>query len=156
MEGVIRALPALLRAAGGNEEVAEVAAFVAWRRAAGEALRCNAVPFRLYGRTLIVAVPDATWQRQLEKVSGQLIFQINSLLGQARVTYIEFRIDPQTVQRERARLRPKEHRIDEERALAQAECLRVAAQRIRDENLRRRFLLAAGSCLDRAGHTPEE
>jgi len=154
MDGLIKALPMLLRAAG--DEIAEAAVFVAWRHAAGEPLRWSAVPFRLYGRTLIVAVPDATWQRQLEKVSGQLLFQINSLLGQARVTYVEFRVDPQTVQRERARLRPKTQPVDEERALAQAECLRVAAQRIRDENLRRRFLLAAGSCLNRVGGSSQE
>src|SRR5919205_3937804 len=104
MDDLIRALPKLLRAAGETEEVMEAAALVAWRRVAGPELSRQAVPFRLYRKTLIVAVADATWQKQLEAMSGQLLFRINSLLGQAVVTYIEFRIDPATVRAERARL----------------------------------------------------
>src|ERR687889_1083180 len=117
MDDLIHALPKLLRAAGEAEEVAEAAAFVAWRRVAGEALRTSAVPFRLYRKTLVVAVPDITWRRQLEEVSGQLVFRLNSLLGQAVVTYIEFRVDPQTVRAERARLgRTEYERLNEEEA----------------------------------------
>lgn len=149
MEDLIRALPKLLRAAGEAEEVAEAAAFVAWRRVAGEALRGCAVPFRLYRKTLVVAVPDATWQKQLETVSGQLLFRLNSLLGQAVVTYIEFRIDRRTVQAERARqAAPVNTELQEERALRGADELRGAASAIRDEDLRRRFLIAAGSYIN--------
>src|SRR5918998_4891279 len=101
MDDLVRAIPKLLRAAGDAEEVVEAAACVAWRRVAGEGVRGLAVPFRLYRKTLVVAVSDVTWQRQLEAISPQLIFRLNSLLGQALVTYIEFRIDPQTVRRER-------------------------------------------------------
>src|SRR5919199_6834758 len=104
MDDLIRTLPKLLRAAGETEEVAEAAAMIAWRRVAGPGLRGQAVPFRLYRKTLIVAVRDATWQKQLEAVSGQLLFRINSLLGQAVVTYIEFRVDPRTVRAERGTL----------------------------------------------------
>lgn len=151
MDELIHALPKLLRAAGEAEEVAEAAAFVAWRRVAGEALRTSAVPFRLYRKTLIVAVPDVTWRRQLEEVSGQLVFRLNSLLGQAVVTYIEFRVDPRTVAAERARARPPEPcgPDAEEAAYARAAELRAAAAAIPDEELRRRFLLAAGRCLSR-------
>ena len=152
MDDLIRALPKLLRAAGETEEVAEAAAMVAWRRAAGEALRGQAVPFRLYRKTLIVAVADTAWQKQLEAVSGQLLFRLNSLLGQAVVTYIEFRIDPATVRAERAALatpgtNPQEQ---EKRALESATGqVLSAADAIHDEDLRRRFLIAAGSCIDR-------
>ena len=147
MDDLIRALPKLLRAAGEAEEVVEAAAMVAWRRVAGEALRGCAVPFRLYNKRLTVAVPDATWQKQLEAVSGQLLFRLNSMLGQALVTFIEFRVDPQTVREERARLQPAEvdRETAERRALARAASLAAAAESIRDEDLRRRFLLAAGS-----------
>ncbi len=149
MDDLIRALPKLLRAAGEAEEVAEAAAFVAWRRVAGEALRGCAVPFRLYRKTLVVAVPDTTWQKQLEAVSSQLLFRLNSLLGQALVTYVEFRVDPRTVQEERARRAPAEADREEreERALRHAGSLQAAASAIRDEDLRRRFLVAAGSYL---------
>jgi hypothetical protein len=152
MEDLLRVLPKFLRAAGEAEEVLEAAAMVAWKRVAGEGLRGQAVPFRLYRKTLVVAVADATWQRQLEKESGQLLFRINSLLGQAVVTYIEFRIDPVTVRAAREKLATEaiDREAQEQRALASAsgEVL-AAAEAITDEQLRRRFLLAAGSCIDR-------
>jgi len=150
MDDLIRALPNLLRAAGDAEEVAEAAAMVAWRRVAGEALRGQAVPFRLHRKLLVVAVPDTAWQKQLEQISGQMIFRLNSLLGQAIVTYIEFRVDPATVRNERARLGKTEfdHAAHERRALRNASQLADAATAIQDEDLRRRFLLAAGSYID--------
>ena len=152
MDALIRSLPNLIRAAGEAEEVLEVAAFVAWRRVAGEGLRSQAVPFRLYRKTLIVAVADATWQKQLEAVSGQLLFRLNSLLGQAVVTFIEFRIDPKTVQTERAamKIEGKNSAEQERRALQSVSGeITTAASAIHDEELRRRFLLAAGSCIER-------
>lgn len=151
MDDLIRSLPKLLRASGETEEVAEAAAIIAWRRVAGEALRGRAVPFRLYRKTLIVAVADNTWRKQLEAMSSQLLFRLNSLLGQAVVTYIEFRIDPKTVQAERAAQLSGPNRDEQEkRALARASGeVRTAADSIHDEALRQKFLLAAGSCLDR-------
>jgi hypothetical protein len=153
MDDLFQALPKLLRAAGESEEVLEAASFAAWRRVAGEALRGCAVPFRLYRKTLVVAVPDVTWRKQLEQVSPQLVFRLNSLLGQALVTYVEFRIDRQTVNEERARLNESrdEQLESEESALKRAGELDEAAGAIHDEHLRRRFLLAAGSCMNRAG-----
>jgi hypothetical protein len=151
MDDLIRALPKILRAAGETEEVAEAAAMVAWRRAAGPALRSQAVPFRLYRKTLVVAVADTTWQKQLEAMSGQLLFRLNSLLGQAVVTYIEFRIDPVTVRAERKSIAPVTNTLEQEqRALRSADGeVLSAADAIHDAELRRRFLLAAGSCIDR-------
>ena len=150
MDDLIRALPNLLRAAGDAEEVLEAAAMVAWRRVAGEALRGQAVPFRLHRKLLVVAVPDTTWRKQLEAVSGQLIFRLNSLLGQAVVTYIEFRVDAATVRAERARLGQTDfdRAAHEQRALKQARQLADDARAIHDEDLRRRFLLAAGSYIE--------
>ncbi|HEX8097201.1 MAG TPA: DUF721 domain-containing protein [Pyrinomonadaceae bacterium] len=152
MDDLIRALPKLLRAAGETEEVLEAAAMVAWRRVAGESLRGHAVPFRLYRKTLIVSVADTTWQKQLEAMSGQLLFRLNSLLGQAAVTYIEFRVDPATVKQARASATVTEsERLEQERRAL--DCARGdlldAAGAIQDDGLRRRFLVAAGSCLDR-------
>jgi hypothetical protein len=151
MEDLFQSLPKLLRAAGESEEVLEAASFAAWRRVAGEALRGCAVPFRLFNKRLIVSVPDTTWRKQLEKVSPQLVFRLNSLLGQAVVTYVEFRVDPQTVREERARMRNTQHEklTQEEAALTRSAELDNAANAIHDEDLRRRFLLAAGSCMNR-------
>lgn len=152
MDDLIRALPKLLRAAGETEEVLEAAALVAWRRVAGSELARQAVPFRLYRKTLIVAVADSTWQKQLETMSGQLLFRLNSLLGQAVVTYIEFRVDAKTVAAARAAAVEEvaQREEQERRALVRATAdLKDAAVAIQDEELRRRFLLAAGSCMDR-------
>lgn len=153
MDDLIRAIPQLLRAAGESEEVAEAAACAAWRRAAGEGVRGLAVPFRLHRKMLVVAVSDVTWQKQLEAISPQLIFRLNSILGQALVTYIEFRIDPQTVRRARERMRVKGgdeplSEAREEQALDRAAALNEAASAIRDEQLRHRFLVAAGSYIE--------
>lgn len=152
MEELIRSLPALLRAAGDSEDVLEAAAIVAWRRVSGEALRLHAVPFRLYRKTLIVAVADTTWQKQLEALSGQMIFGVNSLLRQPVVTFIEFRVDPRTVMeaRQAANVKTAESSA---RGVVPAEVsgpLAEAAEAIADESLRRRFLDAAGRCIERS------
>jgi hypothetical protein len=151
MEDLMRSLPKLLRVIGESEEIAEAAAFAAWRNIAGPSLLNNAAPFRLYRKTLVVAVTDASWQKQLEAMSGQLIFRLNSALGQAMVTFLEFRVDHKTVKAERASMKGHEKKREgEPRAIrpAPGEVL-AAAQSIRDPDLRDRFLLAAGSCLER-------
>jgi len=152
MDDLFKSIPKVLRAAGLAPEVAEAAAMAAWRRAAGEGLRWNAVPFRLYQKTLVVAVPDAGWQKQLEGMSGQLLFRINSMLGQAVVTFIEFRVDPKTVEKHRQIVgrQKDDHAEQEQLALRTARGkLKLAAKSIKDDALRHRFLIAAGSCLNR-------
>ena len=94
MEALIKALPAVLRASGNAPEVAEAAAIAAWKHAAGENLKEHALPLSLHDRTLKVAVRDAIWQRQLHSMRGQMLFRMNSLLGQPVVGAIEFIIDP--------------------------------------------------------------
>ena len=152
MEDLIRSLPTLLRAAGDAKEVCEAIALVAWRRIAGDGLRGQAVPFHLYGKTLVVAVADTTWKKQLEAVSGEMLFRLNSLLGQPIVTYIEFRVDVKTVRAERAaRQRAQSDPEEEELRAIQNVSGEIsnAAHAIQDEQLRRRFLVAAGSCINR-------
>ena len=94
MEALIKTLPAVLRASGNAPEVAEAAAIAAWKHAAGEHLKENALPLSLHDRTLKVAVRDAIWQKQLHSMRGQMIFRMNNLLGQPIVGAIEFIIDP--------------------------------------------------------------
>ena len=72
MDALIRALPRLLTAARDNEEVGGGARTACGPRA-GEPLCQHAVPFRLYDRTLVVAVSDAIWQKQMSALSGQLL-----------------------------------------------------------------------------------
>ncbi|MGI9036434.1 MAG: DUF721 domain-containing protein [Pyrinomonadaceae bacterium] len=152
MNELFRALPALLNEMGDNENVREAVIFAAWRRIAGEGLRGRAVPFRLYQKRLTVAVESETWRRHLETLSGQMIFKINSALGSALVTFIEFRVEEGTIQTERLKNRKSRMSDDELREIALEQVtpnLRRAADAIKDDNLRYQFLLAAGSSLAR-------
>ncbi|HET9789189.1 MAG TPA: DciA family protein [Pyrinomonadaceae bacterium] len=99
MNQLIKTLPHILRAAGDSPEVAEAAAIAAWKHAAGEGLKGRAVAVKLEERTLTVSVSDAIWQKQLNSMRGQLLFRVNTLLGQPIVSAIEFVIDPELVAR---------------------------------------------------------
>lgn len=151
MNELFRALPALLKEFEGNENVREAVVFAAWRKIAGDSLRDQAVPLRLSGKHLAVAVTSETWRKHLEHLSGQMIFKINSKLGAAVVTFIEFRIDEPAVKREREKFRKSVlSEISEDTALNEiTPKMRRSADAIKDDNLRYQFLLAAGSCLAR-------
>ena len=152
MNELFRALPKLLKQFEDTEEVREAVAFAAWRKIAGESLSEHAVPLRLFNKHLIVAVADRMWKRHLESLSGQMIFKLNSMLGQAVVTFIEFRIDEDTIEAERAKHQKTLISDEQQREIALDEVtpkLRRSADAIKDDNLRYQFLLAAGSCLAR-------
>lgn len=143
MNQLIKSLPNVLRVAGDSAEVAEAAAIAAWKHAAGEGLKDRAVPVKLEERTLIVSVADAIWQKQLHSMRGQLLFRVNSILGQPIVGAIEFVIDPKLfappVEQE------KEEPIDNEVPLE----IWSAANAIKDKELRRSFLKTATRSLKR-------
>ncbi|MCY7345005.1 MAG: DUF721 domain-containing protein [Pyrinomonadaceae bacterium] len=152
MQELFRALPKLLKEFEDTEEVREAVVFAAWRKIAGESLSEHTVPFRLMKKHLIVAVADKMWKRHLESLSGQMIFKLNSVLGQAIVTFIEFRIEAATLAAERAAHRKNQLTDEQRREIALDEItpkLRRSADAIKDDNLRYQFLLAAGSCLAR-------
>lgn len=150
MESLLTTLPAIMKAAGDSAEVAQAACFVAWKQIAGEALRGNAVPLRLDDRTLLIAVADAAWQKQMQSLSGQLLFRLNSLLGQPVVTYLQFCEEPETIAQARLALAS----VKETQALTPvpAELVSAAAE-IQDADLRRAFLGAASSCIHRIEHS---
>ena len=152
MNELFRALPALLKEFDDNETVREAVTFAAWRRIAGESLRQHAVPYRLEQKRLTVAVKSETWRKHLEHLSGQMIFKINSVLGQAMVTFIEFRVDEAAVERENFKGEKPTLSDEELEEIALEEVtpkMRRKADAIKDDNLRYQFLLAAGSCLAR-------
>ena len=97
MEDLFRSLPVLLKEFDENETLREAVVFAAWRRVAGQSLVEHAAPFRLYQKHLIIVVASEMWKRHLESLSGQMIFKLNSLLKQAAVTFIEFRVDEKTL-----------------------------------------------------------
>lgn len=152
MEDLFRALPKLLKEFEETDEIREAVTLAAWRRVAGQSLCEHAVPFRLYNKHLIVAVANNTWKKHLEHLSGQMIFKLNSLLGQAVVTFIEFRVDEATVLQERAKNKQPTISREQQEEIALEEItpkMRGAADAIKDDNLRYQFLIAAGSCLAR-------
>lgn len=154
MQEVFKILPQMLKSEGKEEveQLDEAIVFAAWRRVAGEQLRDQAVPFRVYNKRLIIAVADETWKRHLEDLSPQLLFKLSGALGRAAIAFLEFRIDTRTIDCERERLfRERTSQIERERVAMQnvPENVRRAANKIEDDNLRRNFLLAAGSCLAR-------
>jgi hypothetical protein len=145
MNQLIKSLPTILRAAGESEEVAEAAAIAAWKHAAGDGLKGRAVPVKLENRTLTVAVADTIWQKQLNSMRGQLLFRVNTLLGQPVVSAIEFVIDPKLAMAESTQGKPKEEPLDNEVALE----LWSAANAIHDKELRKSFLKTATLSLKR-------
>jgi len=144
MTDILKLLPQLLRQAGDLEEAREHLVFAGWAAAAGAQLAKTTAPVRLERKTLIVAVPDATWKAQLKRMSGQLLFKLNSLLGAPTVTLIEFVVKPDAIPEQPAPLEITFTAPD-----SQALPLRDSASRIPDPEIRDAFLRAAGKCLDR-------
>ena len=147
MIDVARLLPKLLNATGANPEMAEIAAKIAWTRAAGDGLRRHAIPFRLFRQTLVVSVADPIWQKQMQSMSAELISRINKLLGREVVEDIEFRIDPAAVEQVRANSQPQGPRDKTGGPIPEE--LIAAASEITDEDLRERFIRAAENCIAR-------
>ena len=145
MNQLIKSLPGVLRAAGDSAEVAEAAAIAAWKHAAGDGLKEHAVPLKLEHRTLRVAVVDAIWQKQLHSMRGQLLFRVNSILGQPVVSAIEFEIDPKRFKTRTEQPQPPEQPLDNEVPLE----LWSAANAIHDKELRKSFLKTAMTALRR-------
>ena len=145
MNQLIKSLPGVLRAAGDSTEVAEAAAIAAWKHAAGDGLKEHAVPLRLEHRTLRVAVIDTIWQKQLHSMRGQLLFRVNSILGQPVVSAIEFEINPKLFKARSEQPSQPEELLDNEVPLE----LWSAANAIQDKELRKNFLKTAMTALRR-------
>ena len=152
MNELFRALPALLKQFDDSEEMRQAVTFAAWRRIAGESLSPHTVPLRLHLKHLTIAVSSEMWKKHLQNLSGQMIFKINSVLGQAIVTFIEFRVEEKIIEKERAKYNLPTLSDEELKEIALEQItpkMRRAADAIKDDNLRYQFLLAAGSCLAR-------
>src|ERR1044071_9555148 len=109
MNQLIKSLPQVLKAAGNSAEVAEAAAIAAWKHAAGDALKDHAVALKLENRTLTIAVADPIWQKQLTAMRGQLLYRVNTIVGQPLVSAFEFKID---LAHTKPRVEQQEHEDD--------------------------------------------
>ena len=143
METFIKVLPAVIDAAGASEEVLEAACLGAWKHAVGETLSARAQAESLRGHTLVVVVEDKVWQRQLAQMRDQFLFRLNKVLGRPVVKVLEFRIAPEkfAVKQIPASSTTTPRAIPIE--------LISAAAHIEDPGLRKAFLGAAVSCVNR-------
>jgi outer membrane protein assembly factor BamA len=150
MEDLFRTLPVLLKEFDDNQTVRRAVIFAAWRRIAGESLAEHAVAIILNKKHLTVAVTSERWQKYLKDLTGQMIFKLNSALGQAAVTFIEFCVDEKAVIEARQRRGGKSFDDEELQKLAAKQLspqLRAKAKNIKDESLRQEFLKAASISL---------
>jgi hypothetical protein len=150
MDRLIKTLPAILKASGAAPEVAEAACIAAWRHAVGQGLSDHAAAVQLQNQTLVVAVADDIWKRQLEQMRGQLLFKLNSVLGQPLVKFIELRVDPKKIDAARS---PRGTSATSPDATNTSRPIPIelltAAAGIEDAQIRRAFLGAATSCVNR-------
>ena len=145
MNQLIKSLPQVLKAAGSSTEVAEAAAIAAWKHAAGDGLKEHAVALRLENRVLTVAVADPIWQKQLTSMRGQLLYRVNTILGQPLVSALDFAIDPKLAKPRAEQTSQQEEPLDNEVPLE----LWSAANAIHDKQLRKSFLKTATLSLKR-------
>jgi hypothetical protein len=145
MNQLIKSLPQVLRAAGDSAEVAEAAAIAAWKHAAGDGLKDHAIALKLENRTLTIAVADPIWQKQLTSMRGQLLFRLNTILGQPLVSALDFAIDPKLAKPRAEQTSQQEEPLDNEVPLE----LWSAANAIHDKELRKSFLRTALLALKR-------
>jgi hypothetical protein len=145
MTSLLNLLPRMLRHVGESDEARQHAVFAAWTAAVGSQVRKVTAPLRLERKTLIVAVADQTWRSQLDRIKGQALFRLNSLLGAPVVTSIEFVINPDSLSHSTQAPREIQFTAPEKAALA----LNDDAARISNPDLRDAFLRAAGKCLER-------
>jgi hypothetical protein len=143
MEQVFRALPSVLKGLGPDRRSDEAMVLAAWGRCAGEMLRKRTQPLEFFENRLVVAVADETWRRHLEDLSPQMLYTLNESLGQGTIRFIEFRVDARAV----SRAIKKSGRSTTKKAVVDPS-LEAAAEAISDDELRKRFLEAAGSCLN--------
>lgn len=138
MNQLIKSLPSVLKAAGNSAEVAEAAAIAAWKHAAGDGLKDHAVALKLENRTLTIAVADPIWQKQLTAMRGQLLFRVNTILGQPLVGAFNFVVD-------REHVKPHIEQPEQDEPLDNEVPLELwsAANAIHDQELRKNFLKTA-------------
>ncbi|MCS6884679.1 MAG: DUF721 domain-containing protein [Blastocatellia bacterium] len=141
MQDLTKILPQLLKTANCSDDFVESACIFAWKMSAGEAVCHATLPFKLVKRTFLVKVSDETWKKQLQLISGQLLFKINALLGTPLITHIEFLVDAEAVKRAR-----KAKSFSPTEAYLDPELVKFSSV-IHDESLREQFLKAASKYL---------
>ena len=145
MKDLLALLPVLLRKVEDSAEARQQAAFTAWAACVGKQLREATSAVKLEGKTLIIAVRDSIWKKQLNRMTGQVLFKLNSVLEAPLVTRLEFVVNPKLIEQSHPQVPAPGFKAPER----QASPLRERADRIPNAEMRDAFLRAAGKCLDR-------
>jgi len=87
---------------GGSPLDHDELARTAWPLAVGKKVAARTRAARMVRTRLIVEVEDATWQRQLFALSGQILANLEKRLGQGIVEDLEFRVIPPRMEAQRA------------------------------------------------------
>ena len=146
MDDLIGLAIRLLKNAAGDTGIQEQAIFVAWRASMGDNINRVTVPIGLLNRTLVVAVTDSTWEKQLKTLSSQAITKINSIFGEPLLKSIRYVIDQKAVVRTS---NSNTNEIIFKRTGDFDESLEKDASVIQDLELRRLFIRTASKCLER-------
>ncbi len=145
MDTISHALKNIIRAADDPEMRAAFAP-AAWRRAAGEELARHTAFVSLENSRMTIAVADATWKKQLDKMAARFVYLCAKELGEGSVKFVEFAIAPEQIAAGSSDAAPADTGI------AKAELtpdLEHAAANISNEKLREAFLGAAANSLSR-------
>ncbi len=143
MDAIIKLIPSMIKQANYSEEICESASFVAWRLVAGHSITQVTTPKRLIRKTLLIAVVDQTWKKELEKMSSQLLFQINTILGSPLIKGFDFYIAPTEVKPKKInKPKPLQKNIPVDPVILEG------ARKITDPSLQERFLNVAGKYLE--------
>jgi hypothetical protein len=82
-----------LRLPGGTLSGEELACAV-WPQAVGRKIAAHTRAARMVRTRLIVEVEDVTWQRQLNALSRDIVWNLEQVLGKGMVEDLEFRVLP--------------------------------------------------------------
>ena len=149
MDNISRALKNIVKELD-SPEMLQATAPAGWKRGIGDELSRHTAFIELHKKRLTIAVADPMWKKQLEKMSGKLVYLMNRELGENSIHFIEFIIDPDRVDVERAKDR-NTGLVDTDYELrSRAEItpeLENAAAAINNENLRDLYLGAAANSL---------
>jgi predicted nucleic acid-binding Zn ribbon protein len=74
-----------------NAVTPEDMARAAWRAAVGDKIAAHTTVVALVRTRLVIEVSDSVWQRQLNTLSGQIVRNLQSILGAGVIDDLDFR-----------------------------------------------------------------
>lgn len=140
MENFANSFPVLRGLLGNTDEVRLALLSAAWKKAAGGPLERRTAIHQFSKGKLTIAVENKMWQRNLREYTTELLFKLNSLMGERTVESIEFEVVPEVFAGSQT-TDVKKQSIDESVEIPSD--LLLSLGKIRDEELRKQILATA-------------